>query len=258
MTAPFDPVTAFCVVIVTLSPTLLVLVQTFAVGVSESVVPAAIVPTAPPLFEPVLGRVTVFPLAVVFGVLGRVVELFVGREVDGRSIVRGVVRAGADVDGGFAGTSLSCGWAVVSPRFAIARSRPSADVSRLSALAVSCFELSALHAPSATTAPNASGATKRPIYFAIVPPSMYECGLTWSLVSNCRKNNNLVLAYLALKGKRHALDKGTPTAAAVLPPLPKKCCRRAGFGCDLVSARERSAALPQARTRWNTRRGRAP
>jgi hypothetical protein len=146
------------------------LVQTFAVGVSESVVPAAIVPTEPPLFDvPVLGCVTVFPLAVVVGVVG-FVELLVGRELELELEVRGVVRAGVDVDGGFAGTSFSCGWAAVSPRFAIARSRPRADVSRLSALAVSCFELSALHAPSATTAPNASGATKRPIYFAIVPP----------------------------------------------------------------------------------------
>src|SRR6185437_16623659 len=80
MTAPFDPVTAFCVVIVILSPTLLVLVQTFDVGVSESVVPAAIVPTAPPLFDvPVLGCVTVFPLAVVAGVVGLLDELLDGR-----------------------------------------------------------------------------------------------------------------------------------------------------------------------------------
>src|SRR3954470_4115428 len=253
MVAPFEPVTVFCVVIVILSPTLLVLVQTFAVGVSESVVPAAIVPTEPPLFDvPVLGCVTVFPLAVVVGVVGRVDELLLdGREVELELEVRGVVRAGVDVDGGFAGTSFSCGWAAVSPRFAIARSRPRADVSRLSALAVSCFELSALHAPSATTAPNASGATKRPIYFAIVPPlQMYECGLTWSSVSNCRKYNRLVLAYPALKGKPYVLRKGAPTAAPVLPPLPKKCCRRAGFGCDLVSARERGSALPQARARW--------
>jgi hypothetical protein len=57
---------------------------------------------------PVLGCVTVFPLAVVVGVLGRVDELLVGRELEELED-RGVVRAGADVDGGFAGTSFSCG-----------------------------------------------------------------------------------------------------------------------------------------------------
>ena len=183
MTAPLEPVTAFCVVAVILSPTLLVFVQTVAVGVSESVVPASIVPTAPPLFEaPVLaGCVTVLPLAVLVGPrgvsrvgvvvrgLGHIGARGVSRVgVDGR-VVRGVVRAGADVAGGFAGTSFSCGCAVLS-RPASARSRPNADVSRLSALVVSCFELSVLQAPSATTAPSASGAIKRPVYFAIDPP----------------------------------------------------------------------------------------
>ena len=182
-----------------------------------------------PYYRPYRGNVAVgLGLVVISSALASVVPLFLRRALDG-------IRAGVAlrniwllalamvalslVAGGFAGTSFSCGWAAVSPRFAIARSRPRADVSRLSALAVSCFELSALHAPSATTAPNASGATKRPIYFAIDPPSMYECGLTWALVSNCRKNNNLVLAYPALKGKPYALGKGAATAAPVLPPL---------------------------------------
>jgi hypothetical protein len=111
---------------VTLSPTLLVFVQTFAVGVSESVVPAAIVPTEPPLFDaPVLGCVTVFPLAVVFGVVGRDDELLDELELEVRGVVRGVLRDGADVAGGFAGTSFNCGCAAVSPRFAIAWSCPS-------------------------------------------------------------------------------------------------------------------------------------
>jgi hypothetical protein len=108
MTAPFVPLTAFCVVAVTLSPTLMVLVHTVCDGVSESVVPAAMLPTAPPpLFAaPPAGRVTTLPLGVVRGVL--LVELLRGsvRERDGsREVVE--LREGAEVEGGFAGTSFS-------------------------------------------------------------------------------------------------------------------------------------------------------
>src|SRR6185503_7585234 len=95
ITAPLEPVTAFCTVAVNLSPTLLVLVQTVDVGESESVVPAAIEPTAPPPLPPVLGRVTVLPLGVV---VGRVVVGVLGRVVDGRE---GAGRLGVFVAGGF-------------------------------------------------------------------------------------------------------------------------------------------------------------
>src|SRR5919197_184408 len=166
ITAPLLPVTAFCTVAVNLSPTLLVFVQMFDVGESESVVPAAMEPTAPPPEVPGAGRETVLPLGVVVGVDGRVVEVL-GREVDvaGRDVVRGVVFvSGAD---GLAGTFFNCSCAP-SLRPASARSRLSAE-SRLSAL-VSCFELSALHAPRRSAVPSASGVKRRPVYFAIDPP----------------------------------------------------------------------------------------
>src|SRR5436309_7810679 len=125
--APLEPVTVFCTVAVNLSPTLLVFVQTLDVGVSESVVPAAIVPTAPPPADAALpvGRVTVLPLAVFVGVVGAGVD---GREAAGRVVVRGavLVAVGADVAGGFAGTSFNCGCAAES-RPASARSRLSAE-----------------------------------------------------------------------------------------------------------------------------------
>src|SRR5438094_543221 len=201
----------------------------------------------------VLGCVTVFPLAVFVGSRGVSRAGVVVRAV----VVLGVVVLGVDVAGAFAGTSFNCGCAVVS-RFASARSRPSADVSRLSALAVSCFELSVLHAPSVTAAPSASGAMKRPIYFAIAPPSFCECDLFGFEISNCRKYNDLVLAYWAVKGKRYARGKITRAAAPVLPPLPTECCVRAGLGSRLLRPRERGASVSEAGARRNTRWGRAP
>src|SRR2546423_8569979 len=176
ITPPLEPVTEFCTVAVNLSPTLLVLVPTLAVGESESVVPAAIVPTAPPPVDAALplGRVTVLPLAVFVGVDG-VDGRGAGREVLGRGVV--LAGAGLEVAGGFAGTSFSCGCAAES-RPASAKSR-SSDESRRSAL-VSCFDASVLQPPSTSAAPSASGPASRPIYFTIDPPSWSESELTWS------------------------------------------------------------------------------
>src|SRR6185503_6189646 len=184
ITAPLEPVTAFCTVAVNLSPTLLVLVQTVDVGESESVVPAAIEPTAPPPLPPVLGRVTVLPLGVVVGVLGRLVVGVLGRVVDGREVAG---RLGVFVAGGFAGTSESCGCAALS-RFASARSRLKEE-SLLRAL-VSCFPASLLQAPSTSAVPSASGAARRLIYLTIAPPFVTSLRLRGSRFTSLRKSTS--------------------------------------------------------------------
>jgi hypothetical protein len=131
-----------------------------------SVVPAAIMPTAPPPAEPGFAPapgfvVTVLPLGVVTGAGadggfdGR------GDGVLGRGAGRVGVRAGAVAAGRGAGvfgaTSLSCGCAVVS-RFANARSRFNA-LSAPSAALSGPFFASELHAPSKAIATSAKGAT---------------------------------------------------------------------------------------------------
>src|SRR5215213_9354172 len=80
--APFEPVTDSLTRAVKVSPTLCVLVHTRVLDARLIVVPAAIVPTEPPLAAPPV-LLTVFPLAVVLD--GRVVDL-VGVVV----VVRGV------------------------------------------------------------------------------------------------------------------------------------------------------------------------
>jgi hypothetical protein len=126
ITAPLEPVTELLTVALNRCPTRFVFVQIREFEVRLISEPAGIVPR--PRSEPDVPRVTVLPLAVVVGAAG------VG--VDGRGVVRAGVRGGVltallDERVGVrttgalvvgcgalgvpvAGTSLSCGWAVVS------------------------------------------------------------------------------------------------------------------------------------------------
>src|SRR5436305_855114 len=125
-----------------------------------SVAPAGIVPTAPPPDVPGLAAapaffVSVLPLAVVTGFgaagTGLLAALVAGPLCAGRCTVRGglftrglgvAVVVGAPA--AFAGTSLSCGCAVVS-RFASARSR--FNVESVFSPMLSTLLVPALHAP---------------------------------------------------------------------------------------------------------------
>jgi hypothetical protein len=162
-------------------------VQTLDEAFVLSVVPAGIIPTAPPPDVDgllVVGFVvTVLPLAVVTGAGG----VFAGVVGAGavflgsfRGVVRGAVRrsgvvrfvaVGAGAAGVDAGTSLSCGCA--------AESRPASAKSRFSVLSVPSavlsgpFFASERHAANAVNAANTIGAPTRRIYFGMsVPPGV--------------------------------------------------------------------------------------
>jgi hypothetical protein len=142
---------------------LLVFVQIFDAALALSVDPAGIEPTAPPPVDDGLLRApgfdcSVLPLRVV-RVVGSVRRGCV-RGVE-RDDVRAGVRAGALAAGvldDVAGTSLSCGCAVVSVP-AMARSRFNA-LSAPSAVVSGPFFASELHAASAATAPIISDVRK--------------------------------------------------------------------------------------------------
>jgi len=188
--APFEPVTLLPTVAVTWSPTLLLPVHTFDAAFVVSVVPAGIIPTAPPLFAaslPFAFDVTVLPLAVTVGSGGVVAGAVVGAVLGVVfGVLRGTVRGGvrrsgvvarfvgaafAGASGVVAGTSFNCGWTVVS-RPANARSRFSV-LSVPSAVLSGPFFASELHAPKIANAATAIGAPNRRVYFDMkIPPKV--------------------------------------------------------------------------------------
>jgi hypothetical protein len=169
ITAPFEPLTGDVRRAVNVSPSLCVLVQTCWLAARFSVVPAAIVPTAPPP-PPLLPRVTVLPLDVRTGVDG---VRGAGLRAAGRAagVVgrrAGVEARGAGVAAAFesAGTSASCGCAAVS--------RPASSRSRFKAESWARGEsapppLPRSHAASTSAADSTAAALRCRVYFAMRP-----------------------------------------------------------------------------------------